>query len=304
MNIHSEAQPTSDAAEGLARQLEATGNYKVLRRLVPRCPTPTPAGYTGKVGIILDFETTGLDSAKDEIIEVAMVKFRYSATDEITGVSGVFQSYNEPSIPIPAVVTELTGITNELVAGQRIDMAALEAFVADANIVIAHNAAFDRKFGERLSTVFEHKHWACTQTEIDWRKHGFGGAKLGYLLADIGVFHNAHRAIDDCHALVEILAHTLSATARPAFAELIDCARRTTVRVWAQGSPFELKDALKARGYRWNDGSDGRPKSWFTDVAEDGRDAELTYLTKEIYQREVAIECRAMTALDRFSNRV
>jgi DNA polymerase-3 subunit epsilon len=308
MNIHAQpaiAQAPADAddAESLARHLEATGDYKILRRLIPRTATPAPADYTGKIGIILDFETTGLDPAKDEIIEVAMIKFRYSETDEITGVSGVFQSYNEPSIPIPALVTDLTGITNEMVAGHRIDIASVQAFVADANIVIAHNAGFDRKYAERLSPVFEHKHWACTQTEIDWRKHGFGGAKLGYLLADIGHFHNAHRAIDDCHALVEILAHPLPTTARFVFSELIDCARRTTVRIWAQGSPFNLKEALKARGYRWNDGTDSRPKSWFIDVDENGRDAELSYLKKEIYQREVYIECRAMTALERFSNR-
>jgi DNA polymerase-3 subunit epsilon len=307
MNIHAQsavaqAQADSDD-EGLARHLEATGNYKILRRLVPRIPTPAPADYTGRVGIILDFETTGLDHAKDEIIEVAMVRFQYSESDGITGVSDVFQSYNEPSVPIPALVVELTGITNELVAGHRIDTAALEAFVAEANIIIAHNASFDRKFAERLSPIFEHKHWACTQTEIEWRKHGFGGAKLGYVLADIGIFHNAHRAIDDCHALVEILAHPLPATARSVFAELLDCARRTTVRVWAQGSPFDLKDALKVRGYRWNDGTDGRPKSWFVDIDENMRDAELSYLKTEIYQRDVDIECRAMTALDRFSNR-
>ena len=308
MTIHPQSalaheQPTSVDEEGLARHLEATGNYKVLRRLIPRTPTPAPDGYAGKTGIILDFETTGLDPAKDEIIEVAMVKFRYSETDEITGVSDVFQSYNEPSISIPSLVTDLTGITNEMVAGHRIDNAALEAFVVDADIIIAHNASFDRKFAERLSPIFEHKHWACTQTEIDWRSHGFGGAKLGYLLADIGFFHNAHRAIDDCHALVEVLAHPLPATARSVFADLIDCARRTKVRVWAQGSPFELKDALKARGYRWNDGLDGRPKSWFIDLDEDKRATELSYLKKEIYQREVDIECRAMTALERFSNR-
>ena len=308
MNIHAQSattqvQSASDDAESLARRLEATGDFKILRRLVPRTPTPAPSGYTGKIGVIVDFETTGLDPAKEEVIEAGLVKFRFSETDEITGVSDVFQSYNEPSIPIPALVTNLTGITNEMVAGHRIDIATLEAFVADADIIIAHNASFDRKFAERLSPTFENMHWACTQTEIDWRKHGFGGAKLGYLLADIGYFHNAHRAIDDCHALVEILARPLPATARTMFAELIDCARRTTVRVWAQGSPFDLKGALKARGYRWNDGTDGRPKSWFIDVDENMRNAELTYLKKEIYQREVDIECRSLTALDRFSVR-
>ncbi|MBS0248404.1 MAG: 3'-5' exonuclease [Proteobacteria bacterium] len=290
-------------AESLARHLEATGDYKVLRRLIPRDPTPTAAGYTGKIGIVLDVETTGLDPAKEEIIEIAMIKFRYSPIDAIEGVVEIFQAYNEPTNPIPHAITELTGITNEMVAGHKIDKDALEAFVADASIIIAHNAAFDRRFAERLSPVFEHKNWACTQTEIDWRKLGFSGAKLSYLLADIGYFHNAHRAIDDCHALVEILAYSLSETARSVFSELLASARRTTVRIWAQGSPFDLKDLLKARGYRWNDGTDGRPKSWFVDIDADKSDAELGYLKKEIYQREANINYQTITALERFSNR-
>jgi DNA polymerase-3 subunit epsilon len=309
--MNTDAQPataqaltnTTADAELMARHLEGTGNYKILRRLVPRSLTPALAGDAGKNGVILDFETTGLDWAKDEIIEVAMVKFEYSAADEITSVSDVFQSYNEPSIPIPTLVTQLTGITHDMVAGHRIDTAAMEEFVAGANIIIAHNAGFDRKFAERLSSTFEHMNWACTQTEIDWRKHGFGGAKLGYLLADIGHFHNAHRAIDDCHALVEILTYPLPATTQSVFAELINCARRTMTRIWAQGSPFELKDGLKARGYRWNDGTDGRPKSWFIDVDEDTRDAEISFLKKEIYQREVDIDCCTMTAINRYSSR-
>lgn len=38
-------------------------------------------------------------------------------------------------------------------------------------------------------------------SEIDWRKHGFTGSQLGYLLNGAGYFHHAHRAVDDCHLL-------------------------------------------------------------------------------------------------------
>jgi DNA polymerase-3 subunit epsilon len=84
---------------------------------------------------------------------------------------------------------------------------------------------------------------------------------------------------------------------------LLDRARRKTSRVWAQNSPFDLKDALKRRGYRWSDGSDGRLKSWYIDVDESNRDSELSYLKIEIYQRDIELLCREITALDRFSNR-
>src|SRR5664279_628237 len=145
--------------DDLARRLEETGDYKILRRLVPRAPTSTPAGYGGKFGVVIDFETTGLDPTRDEIIEVAALKFRYSERDEITSVADTFQAFNEPSAPIPAQITELTGISDAMVAGHKIDAAALERLVSDANIIVAHNADFDRKFAERSWTFFEQTHW-------------------------------------------------------------------------------------------------------------------------------------------------
>jgi DNA polymerase III subunit epsilon len=63
---------------------------------------------------------------------------------------------NEPANWIPAEITPLTGITNEMVAGKRIDAAVVSIFVTDANIIIAHNANFDRKFAERYWPEFEH----------------------------------------------------------------------------------------------------------------------------------------------------
>jgi len=288
--------------DDMARELEATGDYKVLRRLVPREPNATGAS-SERIGLIIDLETTGLDPTKDEVIEVAAVKFRYDQNDTISGVSGIFQAFNQPSGPIPPEVTRLTGITDEMVAGCKIDDTALEAFVADAGIVIAHNAGFDRKFAERFWPAFETKNWACSATQIDWKAHGFGGAKLAYLLSEIGLFHNAHRAIDDCHALLEVLAHPLPASAGPALAVLLERARRRAFRIWAENAPFELKDQLKKRGYRWSDGSDGSPRAWHIEVDESIRDTELDYLRREIYQRDIDLRCQPVTARERFSAR-
>lgn len=296
------ANPTD--LEAMAETLARSPDYRVLRRLAAR-PTYLPAaGQEVRTGILLDTETTGLDYAKDEIIELGMVKFDYAADGRIVGVRGTISAFNEPSSPISAEVTALTGITDEMVAGHRFNDAAIAAFVDDAVIVIAHNSGFDRKFAERYWPMFEHKAWGCSMSEIDWRKHGFAGSQLGYLLNGAGYFHQAHRAVDDCHALLEVLAFELPTTGSPALALLLETARRKTLRVWAEQSPFELKDSLKCRGYRWNDGSDGRPKSWYIDVTEAALADEIAFLRTEIYLRDANPRVQELTAFSRFSARI
>jgi DNA polymerase-3 subunit epsilon len=287
----------------MAETLSKSKDYRVLRRLVPRTVLAPVTGQDAKTAILLDVETTGLDQQKDEVIELGMVKFDYLPDGQIAGVRDVFTSFNEPSVPISPEITALTGITDELVAGRRIDEAEVASFVADAVIVIAHNAGFDRKFAERYWPIFERKAWGCSATEVEWRKHGFEGSRLGYLLNGAGFFHQAHRAVDDCHALLEILAFELPTTGTPALSVLLDQARKKTMRVWAEQSPFELKDVLKRRGYRWSDGNDGRLKSWYLDVGEDGLESEIAFLRTEIYQRDIEPRFQALTAFDRFSVR-
>jgi DNA polymerase III subunit epsilon len=284
----------------MAEALAKSADYRVLRRLVPRTTFTPSIGQSTKTAILLDVETTGLDQRKDEVVELGMVKFDYLPDGRIAGIRDVFSSF---TVPIPLEVTALTGITDEMVAGQRIDDDAVSSFVDDAVIVIAHNAGFDRKFAERYWPIFQRKAWGCSATEVEWRKHGFEGSRLGYLLNGAGFFHQAHRAVDDCHALLEILAFELPTAGAPALAVLLEQARKKTTRVWAEQSPFDLKDVLRRRGYRWSDGSDGRPRSWYVDVDEGKLDDEIAFLKTEIYLRDLEPRLQTLTAFDRFSVR-
>lgn len=181
-------QDTTDLA-AMAETLSRSPDYRVLRRLVASSRYVPTLGQDVRTGVLLDTETTGLDHAKDEIIELGMVKFDYLADGRIVGVRDTFSAFNEPSVAISAEVTALTGITDEMVAGHRIDDAAVTDFVGGSVITIAHNSGFDRRFVERYWPVFEHKAWGCSMSEIDWRKHGFAGSQLGYLLNGVGYFH-------------------------------------------------------------------------------------------------------------------
>ncbi|WP_051583465.1 3'-5' exonuclease [Sphingomonas sp. RIT328] len=288
--------------EMMVEALTATGDYRVLRRL--RTPTPLDRLPDGaRLGIVLDVETTGIDAAADEIIELAMVPFAYTIDGQVLGTLAPFHSYRQPKTPIPEEITALTGITDEMVAGQAIDAEAVAAFIANAGIVIAHNARFDRRFVERSWGCFADIAWGCSMAQVDWRAEGFEGTKLGYLLAGIGFFHDGHRATDDCHATIALLGATLPSGSTGLDA-LLRCARAPSWIIHAEHAPFERKDLLKRRGYSWS-GNDGTPpKCWWREVPSDQLDAERAYLNDRVYLYEADPPVRRVTAWERFSDRL
>jgi len=299
--------PSSEDLERLAAQLDATGEYRVLRRLRP-VPQYQPAdGSPTKTAIALDVETTGLDSDRDAIIQLALVPFEYSVdSGRIYGVGTPLTFLEDPGRPIPAEVTALTGITNADVAGKKIDDAAVEALVDPASLIIAHNARFDRGFMERRMPLFREKPWACSQQEVPWRGAGSRSGALEFLLIkQCGMFYGAHQADADCLALIHLLATPLENGELP-LVLLLQSARRKSVRVWAEQAPMAAKDALKARRYRWNPGTDGRPKAWFRELSRDELDAELAWLSAEVYGGKLPAGLRqdALDARSRYSDRV
>jgi DNA polymerase-3 subunit epsilon len=285
----------------MVRRLEETGRYRVLRKLEARTIADAPRSDFPLRGVIVDTETTGLNARKDEIIEIGIVAFSFDKAGNIGNVTGVYGGLQQPSIAIPADITRLTGITDAMVAGQTIDIARVQALIESADLIIAHNAGFDRPFCETFSPAFAPKAWACSVSEVDWSARGFEGTKLGYLIGQAGYFHDGHRAVDDCFALLEVLAKGGPVQGNTPFAELFAASQRSRVRIFAEHSPFEMKDHLKARGYRWSDGSDGRPKSWWVEVADDMLDDELRSLRTDIYRwPDADPPLKRLTALERF----
>jgi DNA polymerase III subunit epsilon len=290
------------APEEMAAALEATGDYRVLRRLRPATfSDDAPSGT--KRGVLLDVETTGLNPNDEEIIELAMFPFFYSDDDEIVGIGIPFNELREPTRPISAEVTKLTGIDHAIVAGKSIDPDAVARF-AGASLIVAHNAAFDRRFMEKFCPSLARNPWACSMSEVPWADHGFESNKLAFLAVTSGFYYDRHRAVHDCHAVVELLARPLAATGASALKALLASARTNTVRCWAENSPFDRKDILKERGYRWNGNNSCHPRAWWIDVTETDLSTEISFLHQEIYQRQIAIRTSAITAFNRFSDRL
>lgn len=289
--------------EEMIAALEATGDFRVLRKVSPRRVINTPDGTPVKRALFVDVETTGLAPEKDEIIELAMVPFTYGMDGQIFEVEEPFQGFQEPGQPISAEITKITGIDQSMVAGHHLDHGTVEAMVSNADIVIAHNAAFDRKFLERLTQAFVTKPWGCSATQVDWKAEGFEGTRLGYLLCRAGYFYDQHRALSDCHAAIELLTTTLPVSGKRAFQILLENARAVTWRIWANHAPYDLKDLLKKRGYKWSAGENGTQRAWYIDVSHEQRDSEIAFLHTEIYRYDAAVTTKRIDAYDRFSDR-
>ena len=281
----------------LIAELERAGEYRVLRRLPSPASDPATA-EEGAPGIVIDVETTGLDPAADEIVELAMLPFRYRADGTICHVGAPYRSLRQPSRPIPPEMTAIHGLTDEMVAGHQIDPEEVGALIADAAPIIAHHADFDRRFCERLIPEFCDRPWACSWAQIDWRSEGFDSASLGYLAFANGFFYDGHHAETDCAALLELLGRPLPVSGVSVLARLLETGRKPTYRIYAENSPFELKDTLKRRGYSWNPDQ----KVWYIDATDP--EAEIDWVGKNIYRRVVQLPTRKITAFTRFSDRI
>jgi DNA polymerase III subunit epsilon len=294
--------PSALSPESMAQALDAHPDYRVQRRLQPTLHWPgTAQGNVTRI-LVLDTETTGLDQSKEKIIELALLRVDVdTATGLPVGEVQVYDGLEDPGKPIPPEVLKITGITDADVAGQALEEVRIAELLQGVDVVVAHNAAFDRPFVESRIPAFANVDWACSFADIDWKAQGRSSAKLESLAHENGWFYDAHRAEMDCHALLAVLARPLPQAAQTGLAQLLQAARNPSYKVSATNAPFDAKDLLKARGYRWN----ADQRVWATRVGDDAAlKAELAWLKEQVYNnRHAAVQVEKLDARARYSAR-
>lgn len=281
------------AQEALARQVGEHDDYRVLRRL-PRinemlmnCLPDNPVTLG-----ILDTETTGLDPERDEVVEVAVTLLAINCSGELYDIEEPRSWLEQPSRPLEPKVMQVTGLTDADLVGQRFDVGAIDALLKRCHVLVSHNAKFDRAFlASRFGNLVD-KPWGCTVSDMDWLGHGLGGRSLGHLLYEGGYFYEAHRAGPDSWALACLLAGRAS-DGRTFAAHLVDAVRTPSCRIYARRAAFEVKDRLKARGYRWS----AQQRCWWIEVPPQGESAEYAWLAELSHQIAPAVEM--VTAYER-----
>ncbi len=277
-------------------------DYKVLRPFTLRTSYSEAIPPTTSVkAAIVDTETTGVNQGVDKIIELGIVVVEYCP--ESGQVYRVFETFNEleyPGMPIPPESTKVHGITDEMVANKKIDDKAVEALMSDVSVVVAHNSLFDRGFMEARFPLFIKKAWACSYAQIPWKEEGIGSASLEFIAYRSGFHFSGHRASIDCHALLEVLQTDLPVSGTKAMKVLLEKARIPEIKVWALNAPFDNKDKLKEKGYRWN----GDRKTWAGFVSQADLPGEVDWLRSEVYeQKKFTLELERVDAFNRFTFR-
>ena len=229
----------------------------------------------------LDTETTGIDRANDKIIEIAVKLVKFEApTGKIIAIDQTYESFNDPGEDISDEIIRLTGIDNNLVEGKHIDWGRVDSILNDADLIVAHNAGFDRAFVDRYSAVSSNKIWACSIHDIDWLGRGFASAKQELLCYWHGFYFEAHRAMNDVDALIHLLTHNSYDDKRPLL-ELIENSKKPLYIIFAENFNYDpiKKDIVKGNKYRWN----SKDKIWYKNVNLDELEREKEWLTVAIY---------------------
>jgi DNA polymerase-3 subunit epsilon len=135
-------------AEAMAKLLDAHPDFRVLRRLLPRLAFPPVSGPVATL-LVLDTETTGLNPARDKVVELALLRVTVDLrTGQPVGPVQVYDGLEDPGLPMPAEIIAITGITDAMLRGQRLDEAEVLRLLDGVDLVVAHNAGFDRPFVE------------------------------------------------------------------------------------------------------------------------------------------------------------
>lgn len=181
------------------------GEVEDLKFYILKSNTPVSAIFPL---VVIDTETTGIQVAGNEIVELAAVKY-----DAPNSPCAKFQTLIKPRKPIPFAATEINHITNDMVAdapsvGQVIEP--FQNFIAGCNVV-GHNLKFDLRHLLHNGFTFSKKvRYYDTYTLSKSRIKDAENYKLAPLCQYAGItIRNAHRAIDDCRATYNVFQYLI-----------------------------------------------------------------------------------------------
>ena len=296
-----------EATQVLIDQMKDHADLHVMRGMSHMIVANPERREAARIAIVLDTETTGLDSEVDKVIQLSMLKVLYDDEGIVEITDDFFDQFQDPGAPLDPKITKLTGITDEMLKDQKINETEAADFLVDADLVIAHNAAFDRKFVEKgfPALNFDKIDWACSIRDVDWENRVTGSAKLELLVLNQGYVYPAHNAKADCTATAFTLSRTYDGDT-PVMMDIVGARARRNVMIMATGLPFGSQEPLKSAGWKWSPDRNGEAgdKCWHITVSTPEEAQKAAAAAKEAFGGEVALPVRRFSRKTVYSNRL
>jgi DNA polymerase-3 subunit epsilon len=207
--------------------------------------------------LILDTETTALSPQQGQCIEVGAVLFDVTSRSVLMQVSFLLPCDRNPAQAINGIPAAVSRLEQPWRSG----LACFEAMVADADAVLAHNAAFDRQWFGNGELPALCKPWICSMEDIRWpaERQLRPTPSVRDLALAYGVpVWAAHRALTDCIYLVQVFQRCDELEA------LLQAALEPRRLVRARLS-YDERQLAKDAGFRWNEPV---PKAWSRRLSE------------------------------------
>lgn len=175
---------------------------KTVEAIAPISPNlKTHEGMS--LAAIIDVETTGFSNS-DEIIELAVALIAYHPeTFEIRGIVDSYAGNRQPGCQINPFAARVHGISEDSLVGRTINRIRVCEIVERSGFLVAHNAAFDKRFMRELFPEIQ-KPWLCTMSGIDWEDRV--SRRMVDLMEEFQISTVGHHgAASDVASLLELL---------------------------------------------------------------------------------------------------
>ena len=212
--------------------------------------------------LILDTETTGLDPQRDRCIEIGAVLFDLPRRSVLSQVSLLLPCDQNPAQAVNGIEPALTQQPQPWQQG----LQWFEALLASADLVVAHNAAFDRQWFGIAPLPPIHKPWLCTMEDIRWpadRRLRSNPSVRDLALAYSVPVWAAHRALTDCIYLAQVFERCSD------LEQLVQQGLEPR-RLYRARLSYEERHQAREAGFRWNEPVSG---AWSRRLSE--REAAL-----------------------------
>ncbi len=195
--------------------------------------------------LIVDTETTGLNPQEDQCLEIGSILFNVPSRSVLAQQSFLLPVENNSAEKINHIPAEVTRLEQPWNQGLHY----LKALIDTADVLVAHNASFDRKWFGKDPLPVVSKPWLCTMEDIRWPEQRQLRARPSVrdlaLAYEIPVW-NAHRALTDCIYLAEVFR-------RCDDLETLISQGLEPRKLMRANISYEQRLLAKKAGFTWND---------------------------------------------------